>query len=205
MKRMLSYFFKGLLFVLPLTLTIYILYASIRFLDGLLNFEVPGLGIIVVLAGLTLLGYLFTHVIPNPLLQLMENGISRMPLIKLIYSSIKDLTEAFVGDKKRFNQPVMVEMSNSGIHKIGFITETDLSKLDIEGMVAVYFPHSYNFSGNLFIVPADKVKKLNAGSSDIMKFIVSAGVSSISGADEKDHPQNLKKHLDEWMGEGEKK
>ena len=71
-------------------------------------------------------------------------------------------------------------MNESGLEKLGFITQEDLSKLGIEGKVAVYLPHSYNFSGNLFIVPSQNVIILkSASSADVMKFIVSGGVTEI--------------------------
>ncbi len=202
MKLIISYFLKGLLFVLPLTLTVWILWLAIRWIDGLLGLGIPGLGLIVVLAAVTFIGYTFTHIIPNPLIRLMEDGISRMPLVKMIYSSIKDLTEAVLGDKKKFNQPVLVKLNDEGVERLGFITEQNLERLGIEGKVAVYFPHSYNFSGNLFIVPSEKVEKLNVPSSDVMKFIISAGVSNlaeISEGGEEKKKKRLKDYLLEWL------
>lgn len=200
MKRFIAYLLKGLLLVLPIGLTFYILFASIKAIDGMLGIGIPGLGFLIVIALLTLIGFLMTHFIPNPLIQLMENGINRMPLVKLIYSSIKDLTEAVIGDKKKFKQPVLVEMSSSGIQKMGFITETDLEILNIKDKVAVYFPHSYNFSGNLFIVPVSKIQIIKANSSDVMKFIISAGVSNLTDSkSEEKKRKTFKDILRDWL------
>ena len=101
-----------------------------------------------------------------------------LPLVSLIYFSIKDLIAAFVGDKKKFNQPVLVILNReSGIRKLGFITQTDLTYLHQSDAVMVYCPHSYAFSGELYIVPAENVKLLSLSSAEAMKLIVSGGVS----------------------------
>jgi uncharacterized membrane protein len=99
-------------------------------------------------------------------------------LIKLIYSSIKDLIGAFVGDKRKFNKPVLVTINKeNNLHQIGFVTQEDLADLGLDDMVAVYFPHSYAFSGNHFLVSRSSVKPLNISGPAAMKFIVSGGVS----------------------------
>jgi uncharacterized membrane protein len=96
-------------------------------------------------------------------------------LVKTIYTSVKDLIEAFVGEKKKFSKPVLVELS-PGIFKPGFITQEDLTQFQLPGMVAVYMPHSYAFSGNLFFIDRSKISIYRGESSDLMKFIISGGV-----------------------------
>jgi uncharacterized membrane protein len=104
--------------------------------------------------------------------------MNKIPFIKLIYSSIKDLIGAFVGDKRKFNKPVLVTINKENtLHQIGFVTQEDLSDLGLYDMVAVYFPHSYAFSGNHFLVPKTSIKPLNISGPVAMKFIVSGGVS----------------------------
>ncbi len=180
MNRFLSYFFRGLLFIVPIALTIYIILLSITWLDGLIPFKLPGLGLLTILASITLIGYLASTLLAGPLFSLLEDVLTRVPLVSIIYSSLKDLISAFVGDKKKFNQPVLVTLNPEFvIQKPGFITQTDLSKLGLADQVAVYLPHSYNFSGNLYIVPAKFVTPIYATSTDIMKFIVSGGVSGL--------------------------
>src|SRR5690606_14648529 len=123
--------------------------------------------------------------ITQPLFDLVEEWLMTIPLVSIIYSSIKDLMSAFVGDKKKFNTPILVKLSE-GVYRLGFMTQDDLSVLEEAGLVAVYFPHSYNFSGNSYLVPRENVRILkNVNSSEVMKFIVSGGVSEI-GAFEKD-------------------
>ncbi|AFL84271.1 hypothetical protein Belba_1665 [Belliella baltica DSM 15883] len=179
-KRFITYFFRGILFVIPLALTIYIIILTINFLDGIIPISVPGLGILIMLGFITFVGYLAGLFITKPLFEIFEKWIFKIPLINIVYTSIKDLMSAFVGDKKKFNIPVIVKLSE-GMSRLGFITQDDLSILEEENLVAIYFPHSYNFSGNLYLVPRHNVRILNnVKSSDIMKFIVSGGVSNLS-------------------------
>jgi len=180
-RKLTGYFIKGLLLTVPLGITIYMVVAAFLFLDGLLPFEWPGISILLVLTGTTLLGFLGTILIQTPILQFFNRSLEKVPLIKFIYTSVRDMLSAFVGKEKRFNKPVMVQMSaHPGIYKLGFITQKDLGELKIaQGHSAVYFPHSYNFSGNLFIVENERIKPIDAQADEIMKFIVSGGVSKI--------------------------
>jgi uncharacterized membrane protein len=188
MKRLLGYFFQGLIYLAPLGLTIFVLYKTFVFLDELLkplvtdylNINIPGLSIVIVFFLVAMLGFMGRTIIARPIKRLVGHIINRVPLIKVIYTSIKDLLSAFVGKEKKFNQPVLVKVNTiSELEKFGFLTQTDLSKLGVEGnKVAVYFPHSYNFSGELFIVPAEHVKMIDAPPADVMKFIVSGGVAN---------------------------
>ena len=115
------------------------------------------------------------------MLAYLDKLISQAPLVKIIYTSIKDFMSAFVGKERRFTEPVLVKISRDGnLEKMGFITQKDLSNLGIpKGKVAVYLPHSYNFSGNLFIVSVENITPLDAHPAEVMKFIVSAGVTSV--------------------------
>ncbi|MGB3587917.1 MAG: DUF502 domain-containing protein [Tunicatimonas sp.] len=175
-----TYFFRGLLFAVPVALTVYILLVCIRWLDNLIDISVPGLGLLTILASLTLIGYLASTLLAAPLFRLLEEVLTRLPLVNIIYSSLKDLISAFVGDKKKFDRPVLVALSDDlSIRKPGFITQDNLEKLGLHDQVAVYLPHSYNFSGNLFIVPSQHVTPIKASSTEIMKFIVSGGVSGL--------------------------
>jgi uncharacterized membrane protein len=178
-KRIITYFFRGLLFVVPIALTIYVIYLIIQFLDGILPIPIPGLGILIMLAFITFIGFLASIFITKPLFDIFEKWVFKLPLINILYTSIKDLMSAFVGDKKKFNIPVIVKLSE-GMSRLGFITQDDLSIIEEENLVAIYFPHSYNFSGNLYLVPRDNVRILkNVKSADIMKLIVSGGVSPL--------------------------
>lgn len=193
-KLLLAWFLRGLLFIAPFAITIYILVFSFNFVDGILTnvianiigWRVPGLGLIVMLLIITLIGYLGSSILFKPLLFSFDKLVSQTPLIKVIYTSIKDLMSAFVGKEKRFTEPVLVKVNReSDLEKMGFVTQRDLTNLGIpSGKVAVYLPHSYNFSGNLFIVPVENITPLNVPPSEVMKFIVTAGVTSIEKSQE---------------------
>lgn len=180
-KKVLGYFLRGLLFVSPIFLTVYAIYVIIQFFDNLIPGLYPGLSIILVIMGITIIGYFSYNILMQSLLNLIEGVILKTPGLKIIYSSVKDLLSALVGNKKTFNQPVMILMSKeSGIHKLGFITKDDLTEVGVHNLVAVYCPHSYNFSGNLFLVPRENITSLpEFKSSDAMKFIVSGGVTDL--------------------------
>jgi uncharacterized membrane protein len=107
-----------------------------------------------------------------------DHGMNRIPLVKLIYSSLKDLLNAFVGDKKKFNKPVLVEINKeNNLFQIGFITQDDLSELGLNEMVSVYLPHSYAVSGIHYVISKDRVKPLQVNGPIAMKYIISGGVS----------------------------
>ena len=189
MNKLIRYFLQGLLLISPVAITIYAIVVSFEFIDGLLihevtelvGFKIPGLGIIVIVTFITLIGVLGSSILITPLLNWIDRVISRAPLVNIIYTSIKDFVSAFVGKEKKFTEPVLVKISkDSDLEKIGFITRHDLTALGIEsGKVAVYMPLSYAFSGNLCIVPVENIKPLSANSTEVMKFVVSAGVTSI--------------------------
>lgn len=177
-KRLLYYFLRGLVILVPIALTVYIIIVTLAWIDSLIPVVVPGLGLLIVSGIIIGIGWLASSFIARPIFELMEDLIMEVPLISLIYSSIKDLLSAFVGDKKKFTQPVLVEMEpGSKLYKMGFLTQEDMSIIGEPGLVAVYLPHSYNFSGNFYIVPKARVSLLSLPSADVMKFVVSGGVS----------------------------
>jgi uncharacterized membrane protein len=140
--------------------------------------KTTGAGFLLTLALITLIGFLASNLVTKRLFDYLEKLFSRLPLVKLLYGSIKDLIGAFVGDKKSFDRPVLVEITpGSGTRVLGFITRDSLEFLGLPGHVAVYFPQSYNFAGNLLIFPAEQVHPLDIDSSEVMAFLVSGGVS----------------------------
>lgn len=176
--KLINYFLKGLLIALPFVVTFSIVRSIFFTLDEYVNVGIPAVGFFIVIVSITLLGFIGSSLITKPLFSLLDDVLAKIPFVKIIYTSVKDFMEAFVGDKKKFNSPVLVEMSQ-GLYKPGFITQEDLSHLNLPGMCAVYFPHSYAFSGNLFFVDKTKVKPFSGNSTEVMKFIVSGGVTDI--------------------------
>ncbi len=176
--RFLRYFFSGTLFIVPLLATAYFIFLSFQWLDNRLNLPYPGLGFLIIVVVITLIGYLSTNYVFQTIGHWFDRGMNRIPLVKMIYSTVKDLLNAFVGDKKKFNRPVLVRINKeNNLYQLGFITQADLSALDLNDMVVVYFPHSYAFSGIHYFVHKDNVKPLDISGPTAMKFIVSGGVS----------------------------
>ena len=189
-KKLLNYFMQGLLYITPLGATLFIIYFTVNSIDtkandllfSILHIRIPGLGILLTLTIITTVGFFGKSLLAKPLVALIDAVMEKVPFIKIIYTSTKDFMAAFVGQKKKFTEAVMVQMNKDAeIYKLGFITQKDLTNIGIkEGYIAVYLPHSYNFSGNLFIVPAGNVTPINAPSAEIMKFIVSGGITEIN-------------------------
>ncbi|RZK39540.1 MAG: DUF502 domain-containing protein [Pedobacter sp.] len=189
-KALLNYLIKGLLVVLPIALSIFIVVWAVTTVDSWLNINnilgvdpktganrnIPGLGLGLVLALILIAGFFVTNFVTEPMYNWFNRMMNRLPLLNFIFSSIKDLTEAFVGDEKKFNHPVLVEAAE-GMKRIGFLTQSDLSKLDLIDEAIVYFPFSYSFAGQVFVVSKDKIKPLNLTAAEAMKLVVSGGVS----------------------------
>jgi uncharacterized membrane protein len=165
------------LVTVPLAITGWVIYVTLRFVDNLLPIGIPGLGILVTLSLVTLIGLFTSNVIGKRVFQLTDRALSGMPLVKLIYTSIKDLIRAFVGDHKSFDRPAAVALTPGGARILGFVTREGLHMLGMPEFVAVYFPQSYNFAGQLAVVPREQVELLDAASAEVMTFIVSGGIS----------------------------
>lgn len=183
MKFILRYFLQGLLLVIPACFTIYIMVTFVAWIDellpGLFHIQLfPGAGILIILSTITLMGLIGSSIIARPAFNFIEYYMYKIPLINLIYSSTKDVIGAFVGDKKKFNYPVLVKLHRDDlVYRIGFVTRENLDSINIPDMIAVYFPDSYGFTGNLYVVSKDYIKQVDASSSEVMKLIVSGGVS----------------------------
>lgn len=186
MKSVISYvvraFIRGLIFLVPTAATIYVIIEIFIIIDGIIPYEIPGLGLLTLLGAITVFGVFTGTVLAQPFVYWGNQILKSAPLVQTIYSAIKDLVSAFVGTQKKFDQPVLVKMyEQAEVQKLGFMTGSDLQEIGInEGKVAVYLPHSYAFSGNLFIVPAENVTLIDAKPADVMKFIVSGGVTKVN-------------------------
>lgn len=186
LRLFVQYFLRGLLYTVPISIAIYVVVQIFLLIGDTLHrigFTIhplvdPFIGLALLVLLIIVFGILGSSILFRPFFRITEDLIEKTPFVSLIYTSIKDILKAFVGENKRFNKPVLVAMNaDASIEKIGFITQTDLEKLGIPGgKVAVYLPHSYNFSGNLFVVSTDKVKPIDMSSSEAMKFIVSGGI-----------------------------
>ena len=184
-----NYFLQGLLYISPLGITIFILYSLFRFVDGMLRssiqsifgVDIPGLGLVIIVVLVTLLGFVGQTVIAQPVKRQIAHFLKQINFLQTIYTTVKDFVEAFLGKEKKFVHPVLVKLDRSSdMEKIGFLTQTDLTELKLKDKVAVYFPQSYSWSGDLFIVPSENVTPLDISPGDAMKFAVTGGVTKVS-------------------------
>ena len=181
MKKLINYFLQGLLYIVPITVTGAFVVWAFNKIDKIIPGLFPGLGVVIIIAGITIIGFLGRIVIASPINSFFRTILKKAPLLETIYSSVKDLLSTFVGKKKGFDQAVLVKLSeNSTMERIGFITNENLTTLKIKDeRVLVYIPHSYNFSGNVFVVEKKYITPIDAPSGEIMKLIVSGGVTKI--------------------------
>lgn len=186
MKKLITYFIQGLLFIAPVGITGYIVYRIFMFTDGLLytylvehfNIKTPGLGILIIFVFLVLLGMIGETILARPVKRIINRILTKTPFLKLIYSSINDLFSAFIGKEKKFHRPVMVLINKeNNLWKMGFVTHETPIVIDNNEVVTVYCPFSYAFSGEIFFVPASSIQPLSIPPAEAMKFIVSGGVS----------------------------
>jgi|LakMenE01Jun11ns_1017448.scaffolds.fasta_scaffold9882364_2 uncharacterized membrane protein len=182
----LRYFFQGIIIISPIAITGWAAYSIFDFVDTKIPNLPRGLGFLIVIASLIVIGWLgSTFFVWKFLIGFFDGILERTPFLKFIYTSVKEVVESFMGDKKKFNKPVMVRVRKEPeIRQIGFITQTDLSKLNMPGRVAVYMPHSYAVSGFMYIVQAEDVLPLDMNPSDAMKMAVSGGMAGYGDDDE---------------------
>ena len=189
MKKLIKYFLKGLVIFVPMALTVFLLIWAFTSLDAVFRDFLskyspgspkyfPGMGILLTFLLIFIIGFVASNFLGKRLFALIEKLFTVLPLIKLLYSAVKDMIEAFAGEKKSFDKPVIATIAPGGSVKVvGFVTQESLENLGLSDHVAVYLPQSYNFAGNVLLFPKESVKPLNIESSQAMAFIVSGGVS----------------------------
>ena len=182
MKKLVDYFIKGLLVFVPMALTVFLLIWAFTSLDeafrALFRIKIPGLGLLMTLGLIIVIGFIASNFLGKRLFALIEKIFTGLPLVKLLYSAVKDMIEAFAGEKKSFDKPVIARISPGGVAKIiGFVTQESLENFGLSDHVAVYLPQSYNFAGNVLLFPKEAITPLSIESSKAMAFIVSGGVS----------------------------
>jgi uncharacterized membrane protein len=182
MSRLLNYFFKGLVFLAPFAITIYVCVRLFTTIDGWLGIPIPGVGFVATVVLITLFGYLAQGILTRSVFAMLERLMNRLPFVRLLYSSTRDLLNAFVGEHRRFDKPVLVTPYPGGAARaIGFVTQQSLVAMGLRDHVTVYLPQSYNFAGSLLIFPSSAVEPLAVDSADVMAFIVSGGVTALPG------------------------
>jgi uncharacterized membrane protein len=181
MRALVNYFLRGLVVVAPLAFTAYVCWRLFIAIDGWLGLPVPGLGFLATAGALVLIGFLASTFLARGIFSVLESLLARLPVVRLLYASTKDLLNAFVGEQRRFDRPVVVTVYPEVQGRaLGFVTQSSLEHLGLAGQVAVYFPFSYSVAGHVMIFPADRVQPLPADSADVMAFLVSGGVTRLS-------------------------
>jgi uncharacterized membrane protein len=196
-------FFQGVVVLAPIGVTIWVIVSLFNwvdnFLPNLLNFifplqfaevngqipKVTGLGFVVAITLVLLVGWLSSLFFVERLVSIFDKLLEKTPGVKIIYSSVKDFLEAFAGNKKKFDQPVLVNVDSTDVWRIGFITQKNTEHFGLKDFVTVYVPHSYAISGITYIVSADRIKKMPKGvnASEAMKYVVSGGVTTVDDAE----------------------
>lgn len=192
MGKLAQYFLQGLLIIAPVTITVYAIYSIVSAIDNLIPIFTTtdsqgrvyvqnyGLGFVIVIAGICIIGYFSSFFIKLRLFSLFDSWMEKAPGIRFIYSTVKDFFEAFAGEKKKFNRPVLANIDDNDVWRMGFITQKDVSDFGFDGYVAVYIPASYSIAGNVFLLPANRVKPVtNISATEAMKFAISGGVTAL--------------------------
>ena len=179
-RRLVGYFLRGLVFLAPVVITLYVVTVVFRTVDGWLGLSIPGAGFVATVVLVTLFGFFASNFIARSLVAALDDVLERLPVVRLLYSSIRDFVSAFVGEKRRFDKPVLVRLfDNSSAHALGFVTQESLEALGLAEWISVYMPHSYNFSGQMYVFPRSAVTRVDASSSEFMAFVVSGGVTEV--------------------------
>lgn len=180
-RRLVAYFFRGLVLLAPIAVTIYVSVWLFQTIDGWLGLPIPGAGFVATLLLIMLVGFLGSNLLTRGAVSVLDRLLGRLPFVKLVYGSTRDLVKAFVGEKRRFDKPVLVELFPGGhTHVLGFVTQESLAQLGRETLVSVYVPQSYHWAGQVFVFPSRVIQRLDASSAAVMAFIVSGGVTEIT-------------------------
>lgn len=180
MSRLLNYFLRGLVVVAPLALTVYVCAFIFVTIDGWLGLPIRGVGFLLAIVLITLVGFTASTIFTRTMTSTLDRLFERLPFVRLLYSSAKDMLNAFVGEKRRFDKPVVVTLSEDGALKVlAFLTSDSLAQLGITDHVSVYMPQSYGFAGHILVVPANRVQRIDADAAHVMAFIISGGVTEV--------------------------
>ena len=198
-KQLFQYFLQGLLVLAPVVVTGYAIYWVVTSIDELIpiftiidpegkvkvrNF---GLGFVIIIGAISIVGYLSTFFIQSRIFNLFDHWLEKAPGIKFIYTTVKDFFEAFAGEKKKFNKPVLANVDDNDVWRVAFLTRDDMEDFGLKDYVAVYVPMSYSISGNVYLIPHNRIKSLegHVTGSEAMKFAISGGVTKMDeGSDE---------------------
>ena len=194
LKKIFRYFIQGVIILAPIGITAYVLWWMFNKIDGILEpyIHIPGVGFAIIIVFVVLVGWVSSHFLMGGFINFFDAWMERTPGVKFIYSSTKDFFEAFAGDKRKFNQSVLINVFGDDVWIIGFLTDEEMQKFELGAdKVAVYVPQSYNFAGQLYILPRGKIKKIDKITpGETMKYAVTGGVVDLD-AERKDEIKKL--------------
>jgi uncharacterized membrane protein len=180
MQHLLRYFLRGLIVFVPAAATVAIFVMVFQKVDRWMGIPFPGAGFVATLLLIVVIGALASNFVTKRLFEVLEALIQRVPLVKLVHAAIRDLTGAFVGERRSFERPVLVELvPGSGARAVGFATRDSLGALGLTDHVAVYFPQAYAVAGLVVVFPKSQVTPLDVPSAEAMAFVLSGGVSGL--------------------------
>src|SRR5262249_5690517 len=181
MSRLFKYFLRGLVVVAPLAITVYVCVLVFRTIDGWLGLSIPGIGFVLTILLILLVGFLASGLFTRGVVGALGDVFKKLPFVRLLYSSSKDMLTAFVGEKGRFDKPVLVSLSADGSLKVlAFLTSDSLASLGVSGHVSVYMPQSYGLAGHILVVPADRVQRIEADATAGVGVFFSGGGPPVS-------------------------
>lgn len=187
MTRLFNYFLRGLVVVVPIGVTIWVCVNIFQAVDDLLGFAVAGTGFVLLIVLVTFVGFLATTIVARSLGSAFDKMLARLPFVSLLYASTKDLLNAFVGEKRRFDKPVLVSLSpDGGVKVFGFLTAESLASLGAADHASVYMPTSYSVAGHVIVVPVSRITRLDADAAEVMAYIVSGGVTGVASSNKRD-------------------
>lgn len=189
MKTVLRSFINGVLTIVPIILVIYVVYKTFMFLDGFLGNilrpfmqegYIPGIGLLVTIVLITVLGWMSTKFFTGTIIRLIDRLLEKIPIVKTIYSVIKDTFHSFLGEKKSFSKVALVTIPGTDYKSMGFITTEELEGLydPLKDYVAVYIQQTFQVAGFTLLIPKDQVEIIDVKPEDAMKFILSGGMTS---------------------------
>lgn len=181
MSRLVGYFARGALAVVPIAATIYILYAVVTTLDNLLGVSVPGLGVTLALGLITLVGFLVTGVIGRQIYRIFDQLLARVPIVRLLYTSIRDLVSAIMGEERKFGQPVCITLhAAANLRILGFMSREEMPSVGLPEYAAVYVPQAYNIGGQVLLVPRSQIELVDLPASSVFAFMLSGGAAELT-------------------------
>lgn len=201
-----KYLLTGVIAIVPTAVTLYIIYYIFKFTDSFLGntlsealgFSLPGMGIFVTALICLLVGFLAQYYFGQKIISGLDNSLNNIPVVKSVYSSIKQVADVFINNSKdNFKRVVMLEFPKENSWAIGFVSSDFLLKVDADipekdAMITVFVPTTPNpTSGYLIIVPKTKVIDLDISIEDAMKIIVSGGLVQPVKAVETDETAKL--------------